>query len=163
MKGTSKNRTAPGAQKRHPVWPTTAQMLRQLGVILLVVVVWAGLLVGYLSLTGESKVPAAEPPQPTGLPGTAAVSFSKDVLPLFRTHCERCHGDGRAQAGLKLVSYADVMAGSTRGPVVIPGSSATSRLVDLIVTGQMPVGGPKMPESEIEIIRAWVDAGALDD
>jgi mono/diheme cytochrome c family protein len=163
MKRTSRKRTSPKAQQRRPVWPTSAQTLRQLGVILLVVAVWAALLAGYASLTGKSAKPAAESAQPTQVAQTTAVSFSKDVLPLLKTNCERCHGSGQAQAGLNLTSYADVMAGSGRGPVVVPGKAASSRLVELIVAGQMPQGGPKLSASDIETIRAWIDAGASDN
>jgi mono/diheme cytochrome c family protein len=136
--------------------------LRQLGVILLVIAVWAAFLAGYVSLTGKSAKPTAtaESAQPTQVAGSTGVSFAKDVLPLLKTNCERCHGSGQNSAGLNLTSYADVMAGSARGPVVIPRSAASSRLVELIIAGQMPMGGPKWSASKIETISAWVDAGA---
>jgi mono/diheme cytochrome c family protein len=169
MKSTSRKRTSPKAQKQRPLWPTSAQTLRQLGVVLVVVVIWAALLAGYLSLTGKSAKPTTASAQPTQVAATSqvsattGVSFSKDVLPLFKTNCERCHGSGQTQAGLNLTTYADVMAGSARGPVVVPGNAASSRLIELITAGQMPPGGPKLSASEIEIIRSWVDAGAPDN
>jgi mono/diheme cytochrome c family protein len=169
MKGTSRKRTSPKAQKQRPRWPTSAQALRQLGIVAAVVLIWAALLAGYLSLTGKSAKPTAGPAQPTQpaattqVTATTGVSFSKDVLPLFKTNCESCHGSGQSQAGLKLTAYADVMAGSARGPVVVPGNAASSRLVELVTAGQMPPGGSKLSASEIEIIRSWVDAGAPDN
>lgn len=82
---------------------------------------------------------------------------------MLTTRCQRCHGGDRTEAGLNLLSYQGVMAGSQNGPVVIPGSSATSPLVELIVSGKMPKRAPRLPETEIEIIRTWVDVGALDN
>jgi hypothetical protein len=55
------------------------------------------------------------------------------------------------------------MAGSENGPVVIPGDSVASILVQQIVSGEMPKRAPKLPPSEIETIATWVDEGALDN
>jgi mono/diheme cytochrome c family protein len=139
---------------------TTAQLLRQVAVIVVVLVVWSGILVGYLALTNPSEAaPAATPPSSDSSP----VNFAADVLPIFEARCQRCHGSGQAQVGLHLTSQADVLAGSNNGPVVIPGNADGSYLVDLIVSGQMPLGGAKLPESEIQTIINWIDAGAPDN
>jgi hypothetical protein len=96
-------------------------------------------------------------------PGAGGVSFSQDVLPILTNRCQRCHGGGRTSAGIDLSSYASIMAGSPGGPIVIPSNSAASRLVESIVSGQMPRGSGKLPASEIETISNWVDQGALDN
>lgn len=93
------------------------------------------------------------------------VSFADDVAPIFRRHCAKCHGaedeDGvRAEAGLMLLTYEQVMAGSEFGTVVEAGDPAKSYLLEMIVEGDMPEEGDPVPEEEIEIIRAWVAAGA---
>ena len=139
---------------------TTTQLLRQVAVIVVVLVVWSGILVGYLALTKPSE---AAPATATPSSDSAPVSFSADVLPIFEARCQRCHGSGEAQAGLRLTSHADVLTGSNNGPVVIPGNADGSYLVDLIVSGQMPLGGAKLPESEIQTIINWIDAGAPDN
>jgi hypothetical protein len=139
---------------------TTAQLLRQLAVIIVVVAIWSGILIGYLALTKPSQASPAATPPPSA---PAQVSFAADVLPILETRCERCHGTGQAQAGLHLTSHADVLAGSNNGPVVAPGSADDSYLVELIVSGQMPLGGTKLPESEIQTIVDWINAGAPDN
>jgi hypothetical protein len=99
----------------------------------------------------------------------AGVSFSGDVFPIFDRRCVKCHGgpkdDGslRIEEGLKLTTYADVMAGSWNGPVVEPGSAEGSYLVEQIITGEMPKKEPRLLPSEVRIISAWVDAGAPDN
>lgn len=139
---------------------TPAQMVRQLVVIIVVVAIWSGILIGYLALTKPSQESQAATPTSST---PAEVSFAADVLPIFETRCQRCHGTGQAQAGLHLTSYADVLAGSNNGPVVVSGSADASSLVDLIVSGQMPLGGTKLSESEIQTIVDWINAGAPDN
>ena len=139
---------------------TTRQALRQVVAILIVVTVWTAALVGYLALTSPSEeTPAAAPasPQATG------ISFSGQVLRLFEARCQQCHGAGRAEAGLSLATHATLMTGSSYGPVVIPGSADTSRLVEVIVSGDMPPGGRKLTDSEIQTVSDWIDAGAPDN
>lgn len=165
--------SGPAQQERAPI--TAGQVLRQVAVIVVVVVVWSAILVGYLALTNTSEEPPVATPQPTEAgvtptdapaataPEVAEVSFSEDVLPIFEVRCQRCHGTGQTLAGLSLASHADVLAGSGSGPVVIPSSAETSRLVQVIVSGEMPRGGAKLPESEIQTISDWVDAGAPDN
>ena len=72
---------------------------------------------------------------------TATVSFANDVMPIIQSRCINCHGGQRVEKGLKLDSYADVMAGSENGPVVVPGDAANSQLVELIVNQKMPKRG----------------------
>lgn len=145
-----------GPPEQEPAPATSGHVLRQVVVIIVVVVIWSALLVGYLALTDTSEAPAAAP-EPT------EVSFSGDVLPVLETRCQRCHGTGRAEAGLRLTSHADVMAGSDYGAVVIPGNAETSHLVEVIVSGEMPLGGQKLPDTDVQTIRDWVDAGAPDN
>ena len=198
---------------------TPGQVVRQAGVVVLVVVLWSLSFMGFLRLTssGEeepaaptvqvqaTQAPAiAEPTAtraaaPTGTlaptvetgvstatlppttapeatepipiptdtatadPGTSGTSFSADVLPLLQSRCERCHGGRRTEAGFSTVNYSDLMAGSYGVSVVVPGSSQESRLVKVIVSGDMPRRSPPMPQDEIDVISAWIDEGALDN
>lgn len=166
-------------------WPTWAQVLRQLGIAVAVAAVWGLLLIGYLGLTREaapseptsvavvaqpSASPSVQPPSGTPEPTPTAsatpeaivVSFSADVLPIFESSCNRCHGSS-GRAGLSLLTPADVLAGSSNGPVIVPGSAADSPLVESVETGRMPRGTPRLPDEAIQIVRDWIDAGAPDN
>lgn len=97
--------------------------------------------------------------------GQDTVSFADDVAPIFKQRCVQCHGaeteDGvRAEAGLLLLTYEQVMAGSEFGTVVEAGDPAKSYLIEMIVDGAMPEEGDPVPEEEVAIIRAWIEAGA---
>ncbi len=95
----------------------------------------------------------------------AAVSFTKEVLPILRTACLGCHGGAQPAGGLSLASYADLMKGGKSGPPVVAGKSGASRMVKLLLGTQqpkMPPGGPLKP-TDIDRIRQWIDAGAKLD
>jgi len=94
---------------------------------------------------------------------TAAVSFAADVLPIFEESCTRCHGGSRQSGGLRLDSYAALMAGGDEGAVVIPNDAAGSLLVELITSGKMPRNAASLPADELTLITDWVNAGARDN
>ncbi len=112
--------------------------------------------------------PTTAPAQPTDAPAqpaaqsAAAVTFAKDVQPILEQSCVRCHGNSAA-GGLSLTSYANLMKGGRDGQVIVPGDAADSELVKVIVSGRMPQGGKKLSQSQIDIISAWVTAGAQDN
>ena len=91
------------------------------------------------------------------------VSFSEDILPIFKDRCSECHEWPDPSEDLVLTSYGDVMYGSANGDVVIPGEPENSYLVELIETGQMPRRRDPLTTVQIELIKAWIEAGALDN
>lgn len=109
--------------------------------------------------------PDARPAAPT-IAAADTVSFADDVLPIFRARCAQCHGgvgeDGevRTEVSLNLLEYDRVMLGSEFGSVVEAGSAENSFLLEMIVEGDMPEEGDPVPEDEIAVIRAWIEAGA---
>ena len=60
-------------------------------------------------------------------------------------------------------THADIIAGSWNGTVIEPGSAIDSYLVEQIETNEMPKKGPRLLPSEIRLIKAWIDEGALDN
>jgi mono/diheme cytochrome c family protein len=109
--------------------------------------------------------------------GTAAISFRKQVQPIFDANCVVCHQSGGAQAGLVLEdgkAYANLVEQrSHESPMalVTPGSAENSYLLHKISGTQaaahgdgarMPLGG-QLDSSDIDIVRAWIVAGAQDN
>jgi hypothetical protein len=62
----------------------------------------------------------------------AGVTFDKDIAPLMKSSCVRCHGGGQPRAGLRLDTLANVLKGSKDGPVLTAGDSAGSILVKAV-------------------------------
>ena len=87
-------------------------------------------------------------------------------------YCLRCHaegGQGSEASGFRLDSYDAMMKGTKYGPVVKPGDSFTSALV-MLVEGRadpslkMPHDqGGKPTKEEIELVKIWIDQGALNN
>jgi mono/diheme cytochrome c family protein len=109
-------------------------------------------------------------PSPTASPAPtidlAEVSFQAHVLPILEQNCVKCHGGERPEGGLRveegltLKTYESILAGSWNGPVIEPGNVPDSYLIEQIATGRMPKDEPRLSPAEIEIITAWVEAGA---
>jgi uncharacterized membrane protein len=100
------------------------------------------------------------------------LSFAKDVKPVIDEHCSNCHAKGQAGyevSGFASDSYASLLKGTKFGPVVIPGDSFNSTLVVLIEgradpSINMPHGTLReLRSEEIDIIRRWIDGGAMND
>jgi hypothetical protein len=60
------------------------------------------------------------------------VTFTNDILPLFKESCVRCHGAERPRAQLLLDTLDGIMKGIKSGPIVKTGDSANSLLVKAI-------------------------------
>jgi hypothetical protein len=109
-----------------------------------------------------TDVPA--PTEAAAAPAAAAVSFSKDVMPVFEQSCIKCHGGSDGTKGdLDLTSYDNLMAGGKDGQVVSPGDAANSMLVKLMDQGKMPRRQPRLPQETIDMIAAWVNQGAQNN
>ena len=107
----------------------------------------------------ETEAPTAEP-APTEEAPAATISFAANVLPIIQSRCVNCHGGDRVEEGLYLLSYDEIMAGSNKGPVIIPGDVEGSLLIELITSQKMPKRGPKLTPAQVQIISDWVAAGA---
>ncbi len=119
------------------------------------------------SVPADTAIPpteaAAEPPTAEPAAPTGGVSFANDIIPILQSRCLNCHGGDRVEEGLIVKSYADIMAGSDNGPVLIPGDANGSLLVELIVNKEMPKKGPKLTPPQTQLIVDWVNQGALDN
>ncbi len=87
------------------------------------------------------------------------ITYENIVGPLLILQCGSCHGEN-AMVGLDLTSYETIMMGGDKGPVIIPGDLAGSRLIQ-IQTGEQPHFGQFSPE-ELELMTEWIEAGASE-
>lgn len=115
----------------------------------------------------RSAVPIVTQSTPqSGQTGTATpetLSFTADILPIFKTSCNMCHG---SSGGWNGTDYADAMNTGDHKPVIIPGDSENSLLAQKIL-GTQTFGTFMPPTSslsseEIQLILNWIKAGALE-
>lgn len=143
-------------------------------------------LVALLSACGSSgngtPTPSPSPspsPTPTPTPAAPSVSFITSIQPIFNAHCIRCHALNESASLLVLNSGAynnlvnrpsNAAGPNPTGTLVIPGNSAGSVLfqrvsklglsTDLL---QMPLGGPFLSASDQNLIKTWIDEGAINN
>jgi len=75
---------------------------------------------------------AAAPVDWSKLPPAATatgVTFEKDIAPIFKASCVRCHGAERPRAQLRLDTLEGVLKGTKMGSILTAGDSANSLLV----------------------------------
>ena len=87
--------------------------------------------------------------------------FESDIRPIFEANCLTCHGETLQQNGLDLRAHESVLKGGEAGPAIRRGSAKESLLFEKVLSGSMPIGDDNLSTEEIELIRDWIDAGAL--
>jgi mono/diheme cytochrome c family protein len=112
-------------------------------------------------LPTQSPLNAQRPAAPTSAP----VDFARDIQPLLQTHCYECHGSQKAQSGLRLDRRATAMTGGIGGPAIVAGDSEHSALIRRVLgldgAARMPRGKEPLASAQIELIRTWIDQGAI--
>ena len=97
------------------------------------------------------------------LPGqsTNVPRFESNIAPIFEANCLTCHGESPRQAELDLRTRDAVLRGGKSGPALVPGGAVESLLLEKVSSGAMPMGNDKLSADEIEVIRRWIETGAL--
>jgi hypothetical protein len=96
---------------------------------------------------------------------TAPVDFDRDIRPIFKASCFKCHGaEGKPKGQLRLDFRAAAFRGGVSGKVLLPGKPAESPLYKLLLDAdedaRMPQKAPRLPEAQIALIRRWIEEGA---
>ncbi len=94
------------------------------------------------------------------------VEFYKTrIQPLLASKCYACHTQS-ALGGLRLDSRQSLVKGGNSGPAIVPGRPADSLLIQVVAHThakiKMPPGG-RLSDSEIAVLRQWVESGAHFD
>lgn len=94
------------------------------------------------------------------------VAYSALVRPILRDRCVACHGEAKAQGGLRLDGPEGLLKGGEHGPVLVAGRATASALMRRIRLPAshheaMPAGGrPPVSAAEGALLLWWIDQGA---
>jgi len=108
------------------------------------------------------------------------VDFTKDIEPIFKESCIKCHHlspddpKHKPKGKFRLDDAAEAMKGGDSGKAIIPGNANDSLLYKLlqgpVKTGDDEIDAmpkPKkgedwkpLPKDQIDLIKAWIDEGA---
>lgn len=90
--------------------------------------------------------------------------FETQIAPLLIKRCVECHQGENTAGGLLLTNGKGLALGGDSGDAINREVFADSYLLERITSGEMPPeqqGRPqKLPDSEIEVLRQWVNDGA---
>ncbi len=106
------------------------------------------------ALTSATAASAQAPPR---------VDFARDVRPIFEQHCYTCHGPDQQMSGFRLDRRADALRGGTQtniGPGNADGSRLYQRVAGTSLGTRMPPG-PALDDDQVDVIRNWIDEGAV--
>jgi hypothetical protein len=103
----------------------------------------------------------ADTPAPMHTPEQVAF-YEKQVLPVLKEHCYKCHTGKKVRGGLSLESRAAVLKGGDLGPAVHLGKLSDSPLLKAIQYKddglRMPPAG-RMPQGDIDVLVKWAEMG----
>jgi WD40 repeat protein len=99
---------------------------------------------------------------------SAQVSYHREVLPVLQARCQGCHQPAKAGGKLDLTTFKNLLSEGESGSIaIVPGKPDESYLIEQITPDKgeaaMPQGQKPLGDSEIALIRRWIEEGAKDD
>ena len=97
--------------------------------------------------------------------GGSEVDFNAEIRPILNERCVTCHGGVKTSADLNL-QFRDLalLGGESGEPAIVPGNAGASAVVRMIShadpADRMPKDDDPLSESDIDLIRRWIDQGA---
>ena len=94
------------------------------------------------------------------------VGFEKDIQPLLKEKCYKCHNHEKQKGGLDLTLKRSAFSVSDSGyPALVENSLEKSELWHRIITDEeddlMPPKNGPLSESEKKLLKAWIEQGAV--
>lgn len=97
-----------------------------------------------------------------------SVSFSASIAPLLVENCEGCHGTKKAEGSYRVDSFEFAIGeGDSELPGFVSGNPEDSEAFRRILSDdpgeRMPLDRKKLSTAQIELLRRWIDEGAMFD
>src|SRR5258706_12468970 len=90
-------------------------------------------------------------------PAGQTVDFHRDIVPILRGSCLKCHSGEQAKGKLRMETRELLLKGGESGAVVVFGKSGQSQLVRLVAGLEkervMPAQGPRLKAEQIGLDR----------
>ena len=93
------------------------------------------------------------------------VDFAKQIQPILRQNCVKCHGPEKQKGKLRLDSKEVAMKGGKDGAVLVAGDADKSELYRRIILPKgdddiMPNEGDPLSKEQTDLVRVWINQGA---
>jgi hypothetical protein len=89
----------------------------------------------------------------------ASPRFARDVQPLLKRHCIKCHGAAKREGGLNLSTAGGIVRGGKKGAALIPHDANASLLWQRVADDEMPPDEP-LDDKAKDVLKRWIVAGA---
>lgn len=96
--------------------------------------------------------------------GDPNICFENDILPIFVSNCAKsgCHDAQSHVSEYVLDNYQDIMK---KG--IVPGNIAASKIWESVAIGSteggiMPMGAAALNATQLDLLRRWIQTGAID-
>jgi predicted CXXCH cytochrome family protein len=93
------------------------------------------------------------------------IDFEHQIAPILKASCLKCHNPVKTKGKLLLDTKANALKGGDGGKVIIPGKPQDSPLYTLLIDTdpdvRMPEKAGPLPKEQIELIRKWIEQGAV--
>lgn len=94
-----------------------------------------------------------------------SIDFATQVVPILKSHCYECHGNGKKKGGVRLDDLSRMTTERAGEWVVKAGDPLASLMVTNIELpaddeSAMPPKGDRLSATEIAVIRQWISEGA---
>ncbi len=114
------------------------------------------------AMAASSAIAGSSAAEPGGARPGDGGAVAEKVRALFSSRCRECHGPDSQEGGLRL--DLDPRSPDETAAVVVAGSRGTSALHERVTSTdpdrRMPPRGKALSAEEIELVGAWIDAGA---
>ncbi|MCX5691826.1 MAG: hypothetical protein NTV94_18870, partial [Planctomycetota bacterium] len=106
---------------------------------------------------------------PNAATAPQATQFDRLIRPILQQTCVSCHGESKSKGGLALHTLDALMNGGDTGPAIIAGDPENS---EVIIRMRLPMDDedhmppakkPQPSQAQIELLEAWIKAGATPD
>ena len=92
-----------------------------------------------------------------------AVDFGKDVLPILKSHCFKCHADGKEKGDVNLEAHR-IKEHIGSGLQIVPGRPNSGLFMKVIQSDdpetRMPPKGSGLGEKDLNVLKLWITQGA---
>jgi hypothetical protein len=128
-------------------------------------IVYAALWVPALAFALMGRAPSgAQAPDQGGKENLAGDAFfDKEILPILKANCYKCHGDGKAKGGLSLASREGIFKGGASGLAIVLDRFQDSLLLKAVNhvddLAMPPAPAAKLTPKEIDSLTRWVKVG----
>ena len=109
-------------------------------------------LIGNINSIG-AEAPESKPPESS--------TFEKDVAPILKSRCQKCHGEAKREGGLDLRRRFTIVKGGDSGPALDLKRADKSLLLEMVQDGLMPPEEePRLTEAQLNVLKRWILAGS---